>query len=251
MTLRYRWNVTIQLGFGAICFLLALVWIQSLLIPLQAVSLIGATMIGFAGMLLSGFRLRKKIHTIYILVGHPDPDNNRFCHQLADAYQHGAEEKGYSVRRTNLGDLSFDPILRHGYEVIQECEDDLKQVQADIKWADHIVLFYPNWWSSMPAQLKGLFDRIWLPGFAFQFHTVGWSKLLKGRTARVFLTLDNITPIAYLFFGDYTNEIRNAILEFAGIAPTDITRIGRIKFRSKRGIQRQITRLYRMGRRAL
>lgn len=250
MRVHYRPNFTIQLSIGAAFFLMALVASGGLTVPDMLV-LAGAVLIGIGGFLIAGYRARRPIHKIYILVGHPDPDTNRLCHQLADAYQKGAKERGYKVRRANISDLDFDPVLHNGYEKIQKCEKDLKTVQRDIKWADHIVLFYPNWWSSMPAVLKGLFDRIWLPGFAFQFHKIGWDKLLKGRTGRVFLTLDNTTSIAYLLFGDYTNEIRNGLLEFAGIQPTQITRIGRIKFRSERSIRRQITRVYRMGRRAL
>ena len=250
MMLRYRGNCALQLSVGAVCMLGALSWLSTAA-SVTGTGLVGAGLIGVAGYLLAGFRIRRGIEKIYILVGHPDPDSDRLCHHLADAYQRGANEKGYEVRRVNIGDLDFDPVLHHGYETIQELEPDLKQVQQDMSWADHIVLVYPNWWSSMPGQLKGLFDRIWLPGFAFHFHTYGWEKLLKGRSGRVFLTLDNITPIAYLLFGDYTNEIRNGILEFAGIAPTDITRIGRIKFRSAKSIQRQIRRAYRLGKQGL
>ena len=33
--------------------------------------------------------------------------------------------------------------------------------------AEALVLIYPAWWYGMPAMLKGYFDRVWLPGVAF------------------------------------------------------------------------------------
>ena len=153
---------------------------------------------------------------IFILVGHPDRES--FNLKLAESYARGAKEKDNEVRLTSLADLSFDPILHHGYKIIQELEPDLLQIQVDIKWCDHFVIFYPSWWSTMPALLKGMFDRIWLPDFAFKFYDHGfwWQGLLKGRTARVFVTSNSPAILARFIFGDSTNEIRKGILWFAG-----------------------------------
>ena len=73
----------------------------------------------------------------------------------------------------------------------------------------------------MPALLKGLFDRIWLPGFAYKFLPSGlaWQRLLKGRTATVFVTSDSHPFLARFLFGDNVNEIRDGILWFAGFKP--------------------------------
>lgn len=156
---------------------------------------------------------------ILVLLG--NPDNESFSGSIADAYQHAAEDAGHEVRRMNLGDLNFDPVLHRGYKEIQELEPDLIALQEGWQWADHTVIVYPNWWNTMPAILKGMFDRMWLPGFAFNFDKERGGKLiqhLKGKTARVIIVAGTSTPfMTWWNYGDFTNEIQHGILGFAGI----------------------------------
>ncbi len=164
---------------------------------------------------------------VFILMGNPDSDGT-LGSELADHYASEARAAGHDVRRTNIGDLSFDPILHKGYKEIQQLEPDLVKVQDDMKWADHFVLIYPLWWAGMPALLKGLWDRIFIPGFAFHFHEdgMGWDKLLDGKTARVLITSKNWPIVERILFGDFKNEVGRALLGFAGYT-VRITEIGR------------------------
>lgn len=164
---------------------------------------------------------------IFILLGHSDKDT--YSGALADSYEKGARESGHEVRKTCLGDLSFDPILHKGYKEIQELEPDLIKVQEDINWADHLVFVYPNWWNTMPAILKGMFDRIFLPGFAFNFNkkTKKVLRLLKGKSAHVIIASGSYHPFYIrLHFGDFKNEIQKGILGFAGVSPVKVTTYG-------------------------
>jgi putative NADPH-quinone reductase len=153
---------------------------------------------------------------IYILMGNPDSETE--SNTFANSYEAAAQAAGHEIRRDNLVDLKFDPLLHKGYKVIQALEPDLLKVQANMKWADHLVLIYPIWWSGMPSLLKALFERMWLPAFAFHFHKngLGWDQLMKGKTARI-ITLSKMHPsLIRLMSGDHTNGIRTAILGFAG-----------------------------------
>lgn len=191
---------------------------------------------------------------ILVLLGHPDSET--FCGSLAGAYENAAKVAGHEVRRKDVGALSFDPLLHKGYKVIQELEPDLKALQEDFKWAEHVVIVYPLWWSSMPALFKGLFDRMWLPAFAFRFikapdgkSTMGWNRLLKGRTARVIVTLKNNPFVERFMFGDYTAELVHAILRFAGFK-VRLTEIGNAEGMSagaRAGIAKKIASLGRKG----
>ena len=164
--------------------------------------------------------LQKKI---FILVGHPDTDS--LTMHLADLYEASALTAGHEVRRQNVGAMQFDPILHKGYKVIQGLEPDLVTFQQNVRWCDHFVIFYPNWWGTMPALLKGLLDRAWLPGFAFRMHPTGiwWEKLLRGRSARIVILANTPGWISWFFFGEFTNELARATLGFSGFAPVDVT----------------------------
>jgi len=155
---------------------------------------------------------------IVVICGHPDADT--LTGSFLDQYQEAAEAAGHSIRRFNLGDMHFDPILHKGYKEIQQLEPDLLTLQQAIRECDHIVIGYPNWWCTMPALLKGLFDRFWLPGFAFNINkeTKKAEQHLAGKTAHVYIFSGTYSPFqTWWKFGDFTNEIQYGILEFAGI----------------------------------
>ncbi len=193
--------------------------------------------------------MRKK--RIFILLGHPDNGPEPLSRQLADAYEAAAKAGGHEVRRLNIFDLSFDPIMHKGYRAIQQLEPSLLTVQENITWCQHLVLFYPNWWGGMPALLKGLWDRLFLPRFAFRMwkNRFGWDALLKGRTARVVVTCGNPAFLDYLAFGDFTASIKRSLLEFAGIR-TSVTAVGHSEHLSERSKANWIRKVQSLARHA-
>jgi putative NADPH-quinone reductase len=167
---------------------------------------------------------------ITVILGSPDPTS--FCRALADEYAQAAEKAGNTVRYFRLGEMDFDPVLRHGYNQRQELEPGLEEIREAISWSEHLVLVYPVWWGSMPAIMKGMFDRIFLPGYAFKYRKNSqlWDKLLAGRSAHVIATMD--TPPWYfklVYRSPAHNQMRRTILEFAGIKPVEITSLGPIR----------------------
>lgn len=132
---------------------------------------------------------------ILMIIGSPKSDS--LCHSLAEAYALGARTEGHVVRQMRLSEMSFDPVLHEGYSQSQTLEPDLLEAQRQIHWAQHLVFVYPVWWGGLPAQLKGFFDRVLLPGFAFKYRSDSqrWDKLLSGRSADLLVTLD--TPRWY------------------------------------------------------
>ena len=189
---------------------------------------------------------------ILIVLGHPSLSS--YCSALADAYQEGAVSAGHSVRRLNLGQLAFDPILREGYRSSQGLEPDLVQAQEEIVWAEHLVFVYPIWWGSVPALLKGFLDRAIVPGFGFKYRAGSalWDKLLTGRTARLISTSDS--PwwwSAFVLGNPALKMMKRTVLQYCGVSPVWATQLSSL--RSSQPTQRsawlrQITALGRAGR---
>ena len=179
---------------------------------------------------------------ILVILGHPDI--NSFCGSLAKAYIDSARANGSEIRELHLGELKFDPILWEGYKKIQELEPDLAKAQELIQWSNHIVFVYPNWWGTMPALMKGFFDRVLLPGFAFKYRKDSplWDKLLSGRTAHLMVTMD--TPPWYyrwIYHRPGHNEMKRTILGFCGIKVVKITEFALIKGSNQQQREKWIT----------
>ena len=189
---------------------------------------------------------------ILVILGHPDI--NSLCGSLTEAYIDSAKANGSEIRELQLGELKFDPILWNGYNKIQELEPDLVKAQELIQWSNHITFVYPNWWGAMPALMKGFFDRVFLPGFAFKYqdnNSLLPDKLLSGRTAHLMVTMD--TPPWYyrwIYHRPGHNQMKRTILEFCGIKVVKITEFAPIKGSSQKQIEKWISLAKELGSKA-
>lgn len=132
---------------------------------------------------------------VLIINGHPNRES--FCFGLHESYKKSSLQAGNEVKEIILADMTFNPILMYGYRKRTELEPDLLEAWEKIKWAEHIVWIYPTWWSSTPALLKGFIERVFLPGFAFEYQEKSPfpKKLLTGKTSEIISTMD--APVFY------------------------------------------------------
>ena len=167
-----------------------------------------------------------------ILVIFGQPQRQSYGGALAQAYITGALEAGAEVKELYLGDLQFNVCASQAHQQPAGLEPDLALAQQAITWADHLVFVYPIWWGTIPALLKGFIERVFLPGFAVNFRDDSplWDKLLKGRSARLIVTLNTPSWVYRWYFGrPGHNTMKKTILEFCGIKPVRITEIGPVK----------------------
>lgn len=164
---------------------------------------------------------------ILIVLAHPQVKS--YCGALAEAYADGAQGAGAEVRQINLAGVRFNPLGSGSHDKPLELEPDLKRAQDDIRWAEHLVFVYPILWGTVPALLKGFIERVFLPGFAVNFRKGSplWDKLLKGKSARLIVTL-NTPPLLYrlLFRRAGHVTMKRSILQFCGVSPVRITDVG-------------------------
>lgn len=125
-----------------------------------------------------------------VLLGHAEKTS--FNAALADAYSEAFRGAGGSVKLVTLSDLVFDPVLRGGHSGEQPLEPDLLALREAFEEARHVAWFFPTYWVSPPAVVRGLVDRLFLPGWAFRYDGKALpTGLLRGRSARVVTTMDS------------------------------------------------------------
>ena len=99
---------------------------------------------------------------IVVITGSPRKNGNSFA--MTDAFIKAAEEKGHTITR-------FDAALKKvgGSRACETCfstgkactfDDDFNTIAPAILEADVIVFTMPVYWYSIPAQIKGVIDRI-------------------------------------------------------------------------------------------
>jgi putative NADPH-quinone reductase len=185
-----------------------------------------------------------------VILGHPDARS--LCGALARSYAEGARAAGATVREINLGELTFDPVLHHGYNEIQQLEPDLVAAQESMSWADVLVFVYPTWWGAPPALLKGFVDRTFLPGFAFKYrdNSKFWDRLLSGRSGRLMVTMDS-PPWYYRWVVRQPGHqmMRRAILGFSGVKPVRTATFGPVRQSSQQAREEWLDRARALGER--
>lgn len=99
---------------------------------------------------------------IVVITGSPRKNGNSFA--MTDAFIKAAEEKGHTVTRF---DAAFKKVggchaCETCYSTGKACsfDDDFNTVAPAILEADALVFTMPVYWYSIPAQIKGVIDKI-------------------------------------------------------------------------------------------
>jgi NAD(P)H dehydrogenase (quinone) len=84
--------------------------------------------------------------------------------QGASAFQRWVGRAGHSHEVADLYAEGFDPVFStedYGQFEGKPISDDVLAEQSRVERCQALVVVSPVWWLSLPAMLKGWFDRVW------------------------------------------------------------------------------------------
>lgn len=188
---------------------------------------------------------------ILILHGHPDADPERFGFALASAYAEAALSAGHLVRRINLADIDT-PFLTTQAQFDGPPAAPFVAIQQDILWAEHLVILFPLWMGAVPAKLKALLEQVFCGGFGLAPSPKGPVAQLKGRSARLIVTMGMPALVFRLVFGAHgLLALDKGMLRLAGLSPIRKSVIGDVEAERPNTRRRWLDRMRRYGKAAI
>jgi putative NADPH-quinone reductase len=164
---------------------------------------------------------------VLVINGHPDPSCERFASALAGAYVAAASKAGHQIRRIDVGALQFDLIRTQAEFTDQEPPQVIREAQESIAWADHLVIIFPLWLGTAPAVLKGFLEQVFRYGFALSRPGEPIRGLLRGRSARLIVTMGMPAPAFRWIFGGFgVRTLERGLLWISGVSPIRHTILG-------------------------
>lgn len=179
---------------------------------------------------------------ILIVYAHHEPKSfNGALKELAISV---LKKQGHDVKYSDLYAMNFNPVADKGdfsemanpaaLQYIMEQKnasekglfaDEIQKEQEKVRWADFIIFQCPVWWFSVPAILKGWFDRVLAAGFAWDFGRMYDKGLLVGKKAMLSVTTGG-PEIFYapdaphgLDINQLLYPVNHGVLYFCGIQP--------------------------------
>ncbi|GEM48405.1 NAD(P)H-dependent oxidoreductase [Deinococcus cellulosilyticus] len=156
------------------------------------------------------------------LILYAHPFETSFNHAVLEVVKGTLKSHQAEVVVRPLYQLNFQPIASPtDFEALTagETRADVREEQDWVQWADGIILIYPVWWTGMPAILKGYFDRVFTPGFAYRYEDGIKHRLLQGKQGLIFSTTGATREACEKgMFEAMNRTVDEGIFQFSGIA---------------------------------
>ncbi|MGR0305231.1 NAD(P)H-dependent oxidoreductase [Acinetobacter beijerinckii] len=117
----------------------------------------------------------KQYKNALIVITHPDTES--LSHQIAQHISNDLTGKGISVEIADLYKEGFQAAMMfsdvEAYRGRQALDPDVQFEQARFDRADVVYFIFPVYWWSIPAFLKGWFERVFSQGWAYKYDEQG------------------------------------------------------------------------------
>ena len=106
-----------------------------------------------------------------VLVIYCHPVETSFAAALHQQVLDSLRAAGHEVDDCDLYAEGFNPVMsreeRLGYHEVPHNRLPVQRYVDRLLWAEAVVFCFPTWCFGLPAMLKGYFDRLFMPGVAF------------------------------------------------------------------------------------
>ncbi len=151
-----------------------------------------------------------------VLFAHPVPES--FSASLHAAVLEELNQKGWEVDDLDLYKEGFDPILseteRRKYHDEPENIIPVQSYVERLQRAEALFLVFPVWIFGFPAILKGFFDRVCVPGVAFNIEGGKLSPNLRNIDTLVAVTTYGGTRLRAWLAGDPPRKVVTRSVKF-------------------------------------
>ncbi len=158
------------------------------------------------------------------LVLYCHPYDGSYNHAILEAVCKGLDKGHVPYEVLDLIKDDFNPVMKaddlKGYSKGQWADPKVGQYQKKMENATNLVIITPIWWGTIPAVLKGFFDKVFVDHWAYETTRFGLfhGKIKNIRQAVVISTM-NAPKIAYNWFlgNPLKHSLIRVTLKFCGI----------------------------------
>lgn len=136
------------------------------------------------------------------------PWHGSFNKAILDAIIDEYDNNNVAYEVLDLHKDNFNPVFTEDelsvYNKGKVLDPLILRYQQVIKKSDKMIFIFPNWWNTMPAILKGFFDKVLLKDFAFNYEG-GFNALLGIEQSLIITTSEHPSP-------NFKNTIENGLI---------------------------------------
>jgi|AKZA01.1.fsa_nt_gi Putative NADPH-quinone reductase (modulator of drug activity B) len=162
-----------------------------------------------------------------VVFAHPGGKEFGHNHTILSEVIVELEKKGHEVIVRDLYKMNFKAILDDkDYSMFNQGKipEDIALEQKYITESDNIIVIAPIWWTSLPAILKGYFDRVFAYGFAYSIDDTGNMVRLLSNKKGLFINTYGHSESYYQELGmleAFRKTMDVGIFEYTGIEVVD------------------------------